>query len=312
MPLTLRILRLLAGLTVLALVGQRLGSRPFLAAVHAVSAPAVLVALAIGAVTTVFSAWRWSVVAGGLGIHLPLRSAVGAYYRSLFLNGVLPGGVLGDLHRAVRHGRDVGSVQLAVKAVVVERAAGQVVLAGVTLGGWACLVASLGRASVAVAVGVAAVVLAAVGVAAVVLAPVVLAAVGLGRPLTPLRRAPVLAASAVVVSGHVATFVVAAGAAGVAVPLARLLPLSLLTLLAMSVPLNVGGWGPREGVAAWTFGAAGLGSAQGLTIAVLYGLLTLVASLPGAVVLLRGKGAGSRDGGRRPGSPALAASAALP
>jgi hypothetical protein len=61
----------------------------------------------------------------------------------------------------------------------------------------------------------------------------------------------------------------------------------MLTLLAMGVPVNVGGWGPREGVAALAFGAAGLSAAQGLTTAVVYGVLALVASLPGVVVLLR-------------------------
>ena len=48
-----------------------------------------------------------------------------------------------------------------------------------------------------------------------------------------------------------------APAAAVGVPLspARLVPLALVVLLAGSVPLNVGGWGPREGVAAWVFAA---------------------------------------------------------
>jgi energy-converting hydrogenase Eha subunit H len=42
-------------------------------------------------------------------------------------------------------------------------------------------------------------------------------------------------------------------------------------------------------VAAWAFGAAGLSPAQGLTVAVVYGLLALVASLPGAAVILAGQ-----------------------
>ena len=57
-------------------------------------------------------------------------------------------------------------------------------------------------------------------------------------------------------------------------------------MLAMALPLNIGGWGPREGVTAVAFGAVGLGAAQGLTTAVVYGVLSLIACLPGAVVLL--------------------------
>ena len=61
----------------------------------------------------------------------------------------------------------------------------------------------------------------------------------------------------------------------------------MLVLLAMTVPTSIGGWGPREGVAAWAFAAAGLGAAQGVATATVYGVLSLVATLPGAVVLVR-------------------------
>ena len=76
-------------------------------------------------------------------------------------------------------------------------------------------------------------------------------------------------------------FLLAARVAGSGAPSPELLPLALLALLAMGLPLNVGGWGPREGVTAWAFGAAGLGAAQGLTVAVVYGVLTFVASPAG-------------------------------
>jgi uncharacterized membrane protein YbhN (UPF0104 family) len=95
----------------------------------------------------------------------------------------------------------------------------------------------------------------------------------------------IVLASTVVLAGHLATFVVAARAAGSTASLLRLAPLMLLALLAMSLPVNIGGWGPREGVTAWAFGAAGLSAAQGVTIAVAYGLFAFVAALPGAIVL---------------------------
>ena len=60
------------------------------------------------AVTTVACAWRWHLVARGLGVEIALPAAVAACYRAQFLNTVLPGGVLGDVHRGVVHGRDAG------------------------------------------------------------------------------------------------------------------------------------------------------------------------------------------------------------
>jgi uncharacterized membrane protein YbhN (UPF0104 family) len=102
------------------------------------------------------------------------------------------------------------------------------------------------------------------------------------------ERVGILTASVGVLAGHLATFVIAARAVGSTASLAQLAPLLLLALLAMTLPLNIGGWGPREGATAWAFGAAGLGASLGLTVAVVYGMLAFVAALPGAAVLAAG------------------------
>jgi glycosyltransferase 2 family protein len=101
------------------------------------------------------------------------------------------------------------------------------------------------------------------------------------------RRAwPAIAlASALVVAGHAVTFLVAARTVGVSAPLSEMLPLALLVMLAAALP-NIGGWGPREGVTAWAFAAAGLGASAGVATAVAYGVMVFVASLPGAAVLV--------------------------
>ena len=102
---------------------------PFLDGVRTVDGRALLAAAGLAVLTTVCCAWRWKIVAGGLGVDLPLPAAVAAYYRSLFLNVTLPGGIVGDVHRGISHGRDVSDVGRALRAVVWERFAGQVVQA---------------------------------------------------------------------------------------------------------------------------------------------------------------------------------------
>src|SRR5215211_2701109 len=119
--------RVLAGAGILAFLLWRLGSGPFLDGLRLIDGWALAAALGIGALTTVCCAWRWSLVAGGLGVRLPLRTAVAHCYRSVFLNATLPGGVLGDAHRAVHHGREAGDVGRGIRAVVWERTAGQAV-----------------------------------------------------------------------------------------------------------------------------------------------------------------------------------------
>jgi glycosyltransferase 2 family protein len=308
-------IRPLGGAGILAFLLWRVGTGPFLRGLRVLDGWALASALGIGALTTACCAWRWRLVANGLGVRLPLGTAVAHCYRSVFLNATLPGGVLGDVHRAVRHGRDVGDIGRGIRAVVWERSAGQVVQLGIAM---IVLVAfpSPVRSYLPVAAGIAA----AGGLAAVLLARL-LSRGGLTRWARTLRAdirtglltrrtwPGIVLASAVVVSGHLATFLIAAHRAGPAAPLHRLVPLTLLALLAMGLPVNIGGWGPREGVAAWAFGAAGLTATQGVATAVVYGALVLVSSLPGAGVLLvprvgralRARRAAGPDGGARAG-----------
>src|SRR5262245_17671167 len=122
-----RWLRPACGIAILAVLLAHLGIGPFVDALRATSAVAIALAIGIVSVTTVCSAWRWRLVARGLGVDLTMRAAVAAYYRSQFLNGTLPGGVVGDVHRAVRHGRETGELRRSAVAVVTERTAGQAV-----------------------------------------------------------------------------------------------------------------------------------------------------------------------------------------
>jgi len=295
-------LRLLAGLAILVALVGHLGSAAFLDGLRRIDAGTLLAALAIGALTTVFSAWRWCLVARGLGLRLPLGGAVADYYRALFLNAALPGGVLGDVHRAVHHGRHSGDLGRGVRAVVLERTAGQLVLlvAGtvVLLVRPSPVLAPVTRFLTLPAVALTA---AAAGVLLAAGAVLLRRRRGASRAERALRtvlteaRQGLLArgvwpgvalSSVVVLAGYLGMFVLAARVAGADAPTAELVPLVVLALLAMALPLNVGGWGPREGAAAWAFGAAGLGAAQGLTTAVVYGVLAFVASLPGACVLV--------------------------
>ena len=125
--------RLAAAAATLAVLVWRLGTGPFLDGLRTVDGGALAAAAALAVLTTVCCAWRWRIVARGLGVDLPLGTAVAAYYRSLFLNVTLPGGVVGDVHRGISHGRDTSDVGRGLRAVAWERSAGQVVQAVLTV-----------------------------------------------------------------------------------------------------------------------------------------------------------------------------------
>ncbi len=286
--------RSLVGASIVAVIVWRLGTGPFLHGLRSVDGRSLALAAGIGFVTTVCAAWRWHLVARGLGVALPLRTATGAYYRSQLLNTVLPGGVLGDVDRAVRHGGEAGDVGRGLRAVAWERSAGQFVQVAL---GLMVLLLLPSHVPAWLPLVVAAVLIAALGCGLLLRSRPPRGASRWARAfraaatdirdglLAPHRGPAVALASVVVVSGHVATLLLAARTAGASSPTVQLLPLAMLVLLATAVPMNIGGWGPREGVAAWAFGAAGLGAAQGVTTATVYGLLSLAAISP-AVPLL--------------------------
>ncbi|HEY7198033.1 MAG TPA: lysylphosphatidylglycerol synthase domain-containing protein [Gaiellaceae bacterium] len=282
-----------AAAATLTVVVWRLGTGPFLDGARAVDGAALAAGAGLGAVATVSCAWRWTIVARRLNLRLSLPVAVAAYYRSLFLNLTLPGGVVGDVHRGVDHGREVGAVGLALRAVAWERTAGQVVQAVLTVAVLAVLPSPVRSSLPAIAI--------ALGATAIVVLVVVRARPSGRSRWARARRAiardvraallarrawpGIVLASALVVAVHAVTFVIAARTAGTNAPVSLLLPLALLAMLAMTLP-SIAGWGPREGATAWVFAAAGLGAGRGVATAVVYGVMVLVASLPGALVLV--------------------------
>jgi uncharacterized membrane protein YbhN (UPF0104 family) len=300
-------LRNLAGVAILGILVWRLGTGAFVDGLRVITVWSVLAALGIGLLTTVFSAWRWCLVARRLGLELTLPAAVTDYYRALFLNAVLPAGVLGDVHRAVSHGQQSGDIGRGIRGVVLERIAGQVVL--VVLGVAVLLTQpALVSAIAGDLVPSRTVVNVTLGLLAVLLGMIAWAKwgkskshwrSGLATTLTDARLGllarntwpGVFLFSALALAGHLLLFVVAARIAGSEATIGQLLAPLVLALLVMGLPVNIGGFGPREAITTVAFGAAGLGATQGLTVSVVYGVLALAASLPGAAVLFVHDGA---------------------
>jgi len=276
------LLRLVGGAAVLAALLWHFGTGPFAEAWQVTTWPAIVGAVAITAASTLTSAWRWRTVARAYGVPLTRRESVTAYYRSQFLNATLPGGILGDAHRAVRHGREVGDVPGGVRATVWERVSGQIVQLGLVLVVLTTLASPLRPLAPLAVAG-----LLVVGAGGwVVLRRGGRAAGDLRALVTPGILSRVVGASCGSSLGHLAVFLLAVHAVGVDAPWSVLVTTGLVVMVGSAVPVSIAGWGPREGVTAWAFGLAGLGSAAGLTVSVVYGVLAAVATLPGVLVLV--------------------------
>jgi uncharacterized membrane protein YbhN (UPF0104 family) len=266
-----RILRAVVPLVLLAVLVSHLGTSPFERSLHVLSAGPITIALLLGAVTTVAQALRWRTVAAGYGAAdgLTRARAVAECYRSALLNAVLPGGVLGDAVRAWRQrpARERG-LRSSAQAVVGERVAGTVLLmvaVAVVLLPIAPLMSGMALLTAAGAVGVAAPTL---------------------KRLDGRAQLAVWGWSAVSLISLVTKFGVAAAALGTVPGVTDVVTLALIVLAGMSIPIGVGGFGPREAVAAIAFAAVGLSADAGVATAAAYGMLAAVSALPGVAVML--------------------------
>jgi uncharacterized membrane protein YbhN (UPF0104 family) len=294
-------LQLAVAVALLAVLWRLSGGEALLQRLAGASPAWVVAGLLFATFTLICGALRWRYTVHSIGATLGRDEAIREFYLAMFLNQVLPGGVSGDAVRAWRHGKRVrreepGSVGPVVRAVIIERVANQLVMA-------LCILASLslwpwmpGALDAVRLWGP--LVVAAVVVAAAVVAMALLARRGTGGPMDRflgdarealLRRRTLpaqVALGLLVTGGCVAMFYCAAQAVDAHLSVFHALALVPATLFAMSMPISIGGWGLREAsaVALWTM--AGLPADAALASSILYGVLTLLACLPGAVVLV--------------------------
>lgn len=293
--------RIAATLAVLAALAWLLGTKAIMSALGNADTLPILAALALVQAQIVLSAWRWRLIAGRLGLHLPFGLATGEYYVASLLNLVLPGGVPGDALRALRlaKGAAAPAWRPVVRSIVLERAAGQIALAGVMVAGFAAWPLMLERRVPVEALWLA--------VGALVLACMIvlmLAAVARGRSAAlrsavaglgvDLRRALISdgawrkqgVLNLTIVASYIATFALAAAALGHPLPWVGWFTVLPVVLFSMVVPVTIGGWGIREGIAASLWPLLGLDAATGFATGVLYGLIAVIGSLPGAAFLV--------------------------
>lgn len=254
----------------------------------------ILVGLAISFPQMALLALRWRITAARLGLELTFATALREYYLATFLNQLLPGGVTGDVSRAWRHGRGTRRERAAerrgfgnaVRAVVLERASGQVVMAVVAAVALVSLPVAPAARGLTLVFAVATIVLPVIAVVALRRARTTpslwhdLHAALLARDVIGVQ----LATSALTLATYIAMYVVAARAVGLTTPLGTLLPLIPPVLLSMLVPVTIAGWGVREAVAAGIWSIVGLTAEDGVAASAAYGLLVFISTLPGVLV----------------------------
>lgn len=265
-----------------------------------VSAERGWLAAAVATLTlqTVLSAIRWKITAARLGIHLGTGAALREYYLAQAVNVSVPGGVVGDAARAVRSRGEAGLLA-AGQAVLFERLAGQAGLFAVTATAFAATLAWPGGVEWPAWL----IAPMALFVASVLCLPLLLHAATfirgrIGEMVHGFRNAmvrsllarpvigPQIGLSLATTACNLAAFAFCAIAVGDGLGPAAIAAFGPLILLTMLVPVTISGWGLREGAAVVLFPLAGSTASEGLAASVAFGLMLIVASLPGSLAVL--------------------------
>ncbi|MEP4194783.1 MAG: lysylphosphatidylglycerol synthase transmembrane domain-containing protein [Aliishimia sp.] len=246
----------------------------------------VLAAISLTALTFLM-ARRWQIVARALDIEISYARAVAEYYIAQLVNLVLPGGVVGDVARAVRV-RHAGDMVRAAQSVAADRIVGQVVMFAVL--GAGLIVALVVPGGIAwptfawlgCGVGLG-------GVAFVFVVSRRESATGqfLALILRLLQNLHLLALAVIITALLIFSLYACARATGTSIPASGWFTLIPLILSAMLIPLSVGGWGWREGAAAALFPLIGATPSAGIAMGIAYGAMMMIAALPGLYFAMR-------------------------
>ncbi|SEK39809.1 Uncharacterized membrane protein YbhN, UPF0104 family [Roseovarius nanhaiticus] len=255
-------------------------------------------ALAALTLQTALSALRWRLTAAQLGIRLGLGAALREYYLGQALNLSLPGGVVGDAGRAVRARQQAGLLASG-QAVVFERLAGQAGLFVITAGAFAVTLAAPGGLEWPARLIPPVAIFILIGLCLPLVLYVLTQVPGRigagarsvwhGMQRAVLARGVILPQTLLSLGtalSNLAAFAFCALAVGHGLPLAAVLAFVPLILLTMLIPLTISGWGLREGAAAALFPLAGGAASGGLAASVAFGLMMIVAALPGLIFVV--------------------------
>ncbi len=256
------------------------------------------------------SAYRWKLLSGEAGFSAPLRDHISYYFIGMFFNLFLPTSVGGDGVKCWYLSRTdpLGRTAPAVYTVLAERATGFIVM--FWIGTLALFLVPGARLPAAVYM------LAAAGSAlSILVTPFIPSLMMLTlkrrawartmvQDISAYWRAPgiifrALAWSLVFHVLLIAIHVVIGKAMGLPIPATYYAVAYPAASLAGFIPLSLSGIGPREGTYLYLFTLIGIGRSDALAFGVCWLGIIIVASLPGAVLYLKGvrhTGAGVKEG----------------
>jgi glycosyltransferase 2 family protein len=262
---------------------------------------ALLLALAVltGFAGIVLSAWRWQRVLLLFDRRVRLRTLTTHYFAGQFVGNALPSTIGGDVVRVARVSTTINSPTVGFASVVLERLTGFLALPLLVFFGFLLRPSLLEEKHAWIAVAVAGASLAILGLILLVAGHPRIAgrfaerenwtrfvgAVHLGVDRLrrePIQVVPILGTAMIYQLSVVCTFALIFRALDLTVPIVAVFAFIPAVAMLQVLPISFGGFGVREGALILFLHALGVSNAQAIAAGVLFYLVVLVTSLPGA------------------------------
>lgn len=251
-------------------------------------------------VAQVFSALRFVYISRALGRGLDLLTSLRAHFVGLWFNQVMPTSLGGDVIKMAILRKPLG-LSIAIRSAILDRLSGLMFLllaTAITLPLYTNLFSShleLVNALGLIAVGGGLTIILGAWAAhritkLPILNPVFLKLIQIFCDVWAFRKGASLWeqawTSAIVHFNGIVTYALLGIALGINVePITFLLVVPVIFLIAL-IPISFAGWGLREAGAVWLFGMVGIANESALAMSVCFGLLLVLAGLPGLFLFL--------------------------
>jgi glycosyltransferase 2 family protein len=275
-------------------------SAQLIAALTSLSFPAIVAAALLAMVQLGLAAERWYCLNAGLGLAVSRPATLKIYARSLLIGALLPGGIGTDAARGWAIYQRTGDFMGSVAAILLDRVSGLMVLAAMIAAGgigwlhpWHEGLSQRLWMTAAVPLATAAMLSFLLPKTSVLIErwrPASKLHALVGATLTMLRSPSItatllLSSVAIHCCSILAIYALARGV-GAPLGLADAAVLVPPIMLAAALPVSLGGWGIREGVAVVLFAQVGISRPQALAISITFGVTALVPALIGGISFL--------------------------
>ena len=255
----------------------------------------VILIILLSVMQYILSAYRWMFISKYTNLNITFKDSLKFYYISSFMNNILPGGIVGDIFRVYHHAenkREIMKLGKSFQSVIFERLSGQIML-------FIFFIFSLSLyfilnekylAFLYVFLPLLVIFFLVKYIFRLKLNSYLISR-SFGQNFFKVFTGEVFwrhtILSFFVVASYILIYIISAKSLGISIDYFAFLVFSPIILFSMTLPVSIGGWGVREFTALLISFLLGLSASASISVAIMYGVLNLICSMPGIYFFLK-------------------------